>query len=137
MKRITLLKTLLMAVGLLGSSSAWADDAYETVYTRATVNDWVEGDKADWGGNSNLAIDANGFGFPTNQTASATKSFTITANAKVKYEVDWYFGSSTARDNNYSYIQFGDKIRLCWGYSYMRAIMQVIIILLQQKMLHL
>jgi len=99
--------------------SAWAQDTYETVYTRAAVSDWKETDKADWGGNSNLTIDATyGLYFNTTKPGSAysaTKSFEIEENAKVKYEVNWYTGNSTGRDSNYEYIKFGDKV--CIGYN--------------------
>ncbi len=49
---------------------------------------------------------------------SAVKTFTIEDNSKVKYEVDWYTGNSTGRENNYEYIQFGDKIRISYNSSY-------------------
>ena len=121
MKKTKLFKSLLVAAGLCVGASAWAEDTYETVYTRAAVTDWSDDDKTDWGNSSLIIDDTNGLYFnPTNPGAaySATKTFTIAENAKVKYEVNWYVGSSTGRDSNYEYIQFGDKVRISWNSNY-------------------
>ena len=40
------------------------------------------------------------------------KTFSISSNAKVKYEGVWSVNRVTGRDANYCYIQFGDKIRI-------------------------
>lgn len=40
------------------------------------------------------------------------KTFVIADNAKIKYEGIWNVNRVTGRDNNFSYIQFGDKIRV-------------------------
>lgn len=113
------LKVLLAALCLLVGSNAWADDVYTTVYTRANVSAWTNDDLADWGGNTNLTLDAtHGLYFNTTKPGSAysaTKSFTIADNAKVKYEVNWYTGNSTGRDSNFEYVKFGDKV--CIGYN--------------------
>lgn len=117
-----LTKTLLVAAGLLGGMNAWAEDTYEIVYTRATVSSWGTTDIADWGGNSNLTVDAaHGLFFNPTKPGSAylaTKSFSIEENAKVKYEVSWYVGLSTGRSSNYEYIQFGDRVRISWNSNY-------------------
>ncbi len=113
-----LTKTLLVAVGLGMGASAWADD-YASVYSRATVSDWTsEGDGNDataWG-TSVSATD--GLGVNGNTTFTATNTFTVHANAKIKYELDWYFGSSVGNNANFTWIQFGDKVRLSWGNYY-------------------
>ena len=117
MKKITFsFKSLLVAAGLLiGSANAWADDVYDVVYTRAAVEDWQEADGTAWG----TSVDAsNGLGVQGNTTFTATQSFSITENSKVKYDLDWVMGSSVANDANFTWIQFGEKIRLSWGNAY-------------------
>ena len=103
MKRKLLLKSLLVAVGLLVGGNAWAEDTYENVYAKAAT-DWADADKSDWG-NTTLNVDAtNGLYFnPRKPSAaySASKTFTIEENAKIKYEAVWYVGSSTGRESNY------------------------------------
>ena len=93
---------------------------YTDVYTKS-VADWTDADKADWG-NETLNVDAtNGLYFnPTKPGAaySAKKTFNISENAKVKYDLTWYVGSSTGRDSNFEYIQLGDKIRISWNSNY-------------------
>ena len=110
---------MLVALMVMVGGSAWADDTYTEVYKRASVSDWTNDDITDWGGDANLTINAtNGLFFNTTKPGaaySATKSFTITENAKVKYEVNWYTGNSTGRTSNFEYIQFGDKVRI--GYT--------------------
>ena len=110
---------MLVALMVMVGGSAWADDTYTEVYKRASVSDWTNEDITDWGGDANLTINAtNGLFFNTTKPGaaySATKSFTITENAKVKYEVNWYTGNSTGRTSNFEYIQFGDKVRI--GYT--------------------
>ena len=80
-------------------ASAWADDTYETVYTRAAVADWTEADKADWNASSAVEVNATyGLGANANQTATyVSKSFNIADNSKVKYEVEWTFATATGR----------------------------------------
>lgn len=129
--RKNLLKMSLIAIGMVvGTMGAWADDTYTEVYSRTSTagasNAWSDNDIADWGGNSNLTSsykDKEGvvhglFGFDVNQTCSAEKEFTVAANSKIKYEVSWYMGSSTANNANFSYIQFGDNLRFSWGNYY-------------------
>ena len=119
MKKTKLFKSLLVAAGLCVGASAWAEDVYETVYTRATVGAWTTDDIADWGNSSDATINAtHGLYFELtnpNHAYSATKTFAIEENAKIKYEVSWYTGNSTGRDSNYEYIKFGDKV--CIGYN--------------------
>ena len=120
--RTNLFKSLLvavMAVGALGGVNA--QDTYEEVYSRTT---WNETDVTDWSGNASLSINAdNGLGaeFTLNSsayTAYAEKTFSINDNSKIKYEVSWVVGSGTGNNSNFTYIQFGDNIRLSWGYNY-------------------
>ena len=66
-----------------------------------------------------MNVDATkGLGFDINTTNSAEKTFTIADNSKIKYEISWTMGSQTNNNANYSYIQFGDNIRLSWGKDY-------------------
>lgn len=117
--RTNLFKSLLVAVMAVG---AWggvnAEDAYTEIYSRSTTN-WSKTDITDWGGNTNLNVDATkGLGFDINTTNSAEKTFSIADNSKIKYEISWTMGSQTNNNANYSYIQFGDNIRLSWGKDY-------------------
>ena len=111
---------ILVAVGLLMGTSAWAEDTYETVYTRAAVTDWTDDDKTDWNASSAVEVNAtNGLGANANQTATyVSKSFSIADNSKVKYEVDWTFATATGRTGNYNWIQFGSFLRLGVNSSY-------------------
>ena len=117
--KTNLFKSLLvatMAVGAWGGVNA--EDAYTEIYSRSTTN-WSKTDITDWGGNTNLNVDATkGLGFDINTTNSAEKTFTIADNSKIKYEISWTMGSQTNNNANYSYIQFGDNIRLSWGKDY-------------------
>ena len=121
-KLLNSMRVLLVAALLGGASSAWADDVYEPVYTRAAVSAWTEDDLTEWGGDTNLTIDENyGLYFNTTKPSaaySATKSFSIAKNAKVKYEVTWYTGNSTGRTSNYEYIKFGDKVIIGYNSNY-------------------
>lgn len=114
--KTNLFKSLLvaaMAIGAMGGVKA--QDTYEEVYSRSTTN-WSSSDINEWGGNTNLKVDATkGLGFDINTTNSAEKTFTIADNSKIKYEISWTMGYSTANNGNFSYIQFGDNIRLSWG----------------------
>lgn len=120
--RTNLFKSLLVATMAIG---AWggvnAQDTYEEVYSRTT---WNETDVTDWSGNASLSINAdNGLGaeFTLNSsayTAYAEKTFSINDNSKIKYEVSWVVGSGTGNNSNFTYIQFGDNIRLSWGKDY-------------------
>lgn len=116
---------LLTALLLLSTGNAWADDVYTPIYTRAAANAWTSVDITDWGGAQNLTnSETNGLGFDVNlygtwQGISASKSFFVTTNAKVKYELDWYFGSSLSNAGNYAFVRFGNFI-IRWynsGYS--------------------
>lgn len=120
--RTNLFKSLLVAVMAIGAmGGVKAQDTYEEVYSRTT---WSETDVTDWSGNASLSINAdNGLGaeFTLNSsayTAYAEKTFSINDNSKIKYEVSWVVGSGTGTNSNFTYIQFGDNIRLSWGYDY-------------------
>ena len=104
----------------MGANGAWADDDYSSVYTRAAVGNWTDDDKTDWSATSAVEVNATyGLGADANQTATyVTKSFTIGSGSKVKYEVDWSFGSATGRTNNWNWIQFGDFLRIAINSSY-------------------
>lgn len=117
--RTNLFKSLLvatMAVGAMGGVNA--QDTYEEVYSRTT---WSETDVTDWGGNASLSINAEkglGAEFTLNSSAYAEKTFSINDNSKIKYEVSWVVGYGTGNNSNFTYIQFGDNIRLSWGKDY-------------------
>lgn len=117
--RTNLFKSLLvaaMAIGAMGGVNA--QDTYEEVYSRTT---WSETDVTDWGGNASLSINAEkglGAEFTLNSSAYAEKTFSINDNSKIKYEVSWVVGYGTGNNSNFTYIQFGDNIRLSWGKDY-------------------
>lgn len=120
--RTNLFKSLLVAVMAIGAMGGVnAQDTYEEVYSRTT---WSETDVTDWGGNASLSINAdNGLGAEFTLTSSAytafaEKTFSINDNSKIKYEVSWVVGSGTGNNSNFTYIQFGDNIRLSWGKDY-------------------
>jgi len=117
MKKITL-KTLLVVATLLMSGSVWADDDYETVYTRAAVANWTSDDATDWNNAALTHDESHGLYFngkTDNGSFSATKSFTIDENSKIKYELTWVVGGATSGTANYLYVKLGDK--LCFGYN--------------------
>lgn len=115
------LKTLLIAIMVLAGANAYAQDVYTSVYSR-TLSDWTTADVTAWGGNANLTVDPTyGLGFNPTQPSTAytaTQSFAIDNNSKIKYVVTWRTGNSTGRTNNYEYIQFGDKVRISYNSSY-------------------
>lgn len=90
------------------------EDLSENVYSRATVSEWTDADKADWNASSAVEVNAtNGLGANANLTATYVfKSFTIGKDYKVTYEVDWTFATATGREGNWNYIQFGDFLRI-------------------------
>jgi hypothetical protein len=116
------LKTMLAAALLMaGNGTMSAQDTYTSVYNR-TASTWTADDVAAWGGNANLAVnDTYGLGFSTvkpGSAYSATQTFAVSENSKIKYEVTWRTGNSTGRTSNFEYIQFGDKVRLSYNSSY-------------------
>lgn len=132
-KAVSALSALAITVSAFAGMAVTANAAeYTPIYERTVnfgdPNIWT--DSSDWtltGSGWNIdtptladdSADHHGLYINTNQTVSARKNFEVTAaNALVKYEVDWYFGSSTARNNNYTYIQFGSDVRLSWGNYY-------------------
>lgn len=102
----------------MGGSNAWAEDEYTSVYSR-TLAQWTDADLTDWHASNGVAINAtNGIGIKANQTATyLNKSFSIESQSKIKYEVEWAFGTATGRTNNYNYIDFG-SIRIAVNSSY-------------------
>ena len=102
-------------------ASAWVDDAYETVYTRATIANWTSDDVTDWGNATLTHDEAHGLYFngkTDNGSFSATKSFTIDENSKIKYELSWVVGGATSGTSNYLYVQLGDKLRFGYNSNY-------------------
>lgn len=90
------------------------EDLSEQVYSRATVGEWKDSDKADCNASSAVTVDAvNGLGASGNLSATyLSKSFAIGKNYKVTYEAEWTFASATGRDANWNWIQFGDFLRI-------------------------
>jgi len=113
-KKLALLSLL---AGMCGS--AWAEDTYEIVYSRALA-EWTDADKTEW--NASSAVEVNttyGLGANANSTATyVSQSFDVSDNAKIKYEVDWTYATATGRTNNWNWIQFGDKVRIAVNSSY-------------------
>ena len=102
--------------------TANAEDTYTTVYDKQLTGDnaWSETDKTEWNNSSLIVDESHGLYFnPTKPGApySASKTFDITDNAKVKYDIQWYVGNSTGRNVNYEYLQIGD-IRLSYNSTY-------------------
>ena len=118
----SLLKTMLVAIGMAaGTMGAGAQENYTQIYQRSTSDGtvWSEADITDWGGSEYLNISSDyGLGGDVNMTYTSVKTFETTENAKVKYDVVWHMGSSTGRDNNFAWIQFGDAFRLSWSNGY-------------------
>ena len=115
----TTLRTLLLTAGLTVGAGAWADDEYTTVYQRTS---WTADDVTAWGSATNLAISSTTatsgyFGFESpSSTSSATYGLTITSNAKVKYEAEWYIQSTYGGSGNvaYSTLQLGSLVMKVW-----------------------
>lgn len=121
MKKNYLRNLLVAGVLAMGTTGVYADDTYDEVYVR-DASTWTATDAAAWSTSANIAVsDSYGLGFnPVNPTGSyeASQTFAVSENAKVKYVVMWRTGSSTARANNFEYIQFGDKVRLSYNSTY-------------------
>lgn len=105
---------LVIAMLCVGTNVAWAEDVYTSVYSRAAVGNWTNSDVSDWNGISGVAVnETNGLGISAASTSTyISKSFSIDKDYKVKYEVDWYYSTSTGRTNNWNWIQFGDFLRI-------------------------
>ena len=115
-QKLVTFKSLLVAALLgVGVNGAWAD--YTTIYQRnSTVddtNEWSAIDVTDWGSVTNLAYtSAAGFGFNSTADGEATYTLSPTANAKVKYVVEWTFASTSSGDTQkpYSYLRLGSLV---------------------------
>lgn len=100
----------------------------DVIYEKGTDKaEWAETDLTDWTQTGTdtaaLAFDAENGRVLYNPVKpageySAEKTFDVTPGAVVSYDVDWYFGKAVARDGNYEYLQFGDKLRLGWTNGY-------------------
>ena len=105
----------------------------ETIYEKGTNSDtaWLAADTAAWtqSGTAQLQYSASGADYgdiyytETNPSSSysATKNFDIKSGATVTYNLIWRYGgvinkNATNMDSNtnYTYLQFGDNIRLAW-----------------------
>ena len=129
MKRITFLKSLLLAAMLSVGASAWADDEYSAVYTKTLTGEtaWASSDLEDWGvsGNDLFSVDADKGLKLTVNGQSVNASYTISsiaATSKIKYVIQWYVGSvvanNTSNTTNNTYLMFGDKLRLSYDRGY-------------------
>ncbi len=105
----------------------------ETIYEKGTGSDtaWLSTDPDAWtqSGTAQLQYSADGADYgdiyytetnPTN-SYSATKTFDIKSGATVTYNLVWRYGGVISKnttnmggDTNYTYLQFGDNIRLAW-----------------------
>ena len=121
MKKLYLNLMLLVCMMSMGIN-AWGQDEYTSVYSRASVSEWTEADITDWGGNSNLVVNQTyGLGFNTTKPSAAytaTKTFSIEENSKIKYEIVWRTGNSTGRSSNFEFIQIGGNIRISYTSDY-------------------
>lgn len=90
-----------------------------SIYERGTTTAWSDADVAEWTG-ATLTVDPTyGLGIDGNGTYTATKTLDgVVANSKMTYTGTWHVGSSTGRDANFAWIQFGDGLRLSWGNYY-------------------
>ena len=90
-----------------------------SIYERGTTTAWSDADVAEWAG-ATLTVDPTyGLGIDGNGTYTATKTLDgVVANSKMTYAGTWHVGSSTGRDANFAWIQFGDGLRLSWGNYY-------------------
>lgn len=109
----------LLLLCLAGTLGAWAEDTYESVYSKVLA-DWSDDDKTDWNASGAVEVNTtNGIGANNNQTATyLSKSFSVADGSKIKYEVDWTFATATGRANNWNWIQFGSFLRLAVNSSY-------------------
>ena len=106
--RKNLLKTLLVAVGLVMGVNAWAEDV-TTIYERGTTTNWTDTDISDWSGSSAIVTVNNGLAFSAGNTEyEYKKDVTTTENSLLKLTATWNTGSSTGRSGGYNYITFGD-----------------------------
>ena len=86
-----------------------------SIYERGTTTAWSDADLAEWTG-ATLTLDPNnGIGIDGNQTYTATKTLDkVVPYSKVTFKGTWHVGSSTSRDGNFAWLQFGDGLRLNW-----------------------
>lgn len=111
----------------IASTTAYGNTT--AIYEKGTATiPWSNADLTDWtqAGTdiASLALDSENGRIWYNATQptggySATKTFSnIADDALVTYDVDWHFGSAVARDGNFEYVQFGDKLRIGWTNGY-------------------
>ncbi|MGN0150501.1 MAG: Ig-like domain-containing protein [Clostridia bacterium] len=109
-----------MSTTVTGNAEALYERGMDTAWSDADLTDWVQTGTDT----AALTLDSeNGRVWynATQPTAeySASKTFSnIADDALVTYDVDWYFGSAVARDGNFEYVQFGDKLRIGWTNGY-------------------
>jgi len=94
-----------------------------TIYERGSVTSWSEQDVTDWSwtGNESAIASINadhGFYADNNQTGFGTKMFSVSQDAIVTYEVDFYTASSTGREGNYAYVKFGSNVSVGYNSTY-------------------
>ena len=111
----------------IASTTAYGNTT--AIYEKGTATiPWSNADLTDWTQTgtdiASLALDSENGRIWYNATQptggySATKTFSnIADDALVTYDVDWHFGSAVARDGNFEYVQFGDKLRIGWTNGY-------------------
>lgn len=91
----------------------------DTAWSASDIEGWVQTNSSV----AALSLDeANGriYYNPTKPSGTyyATKTFDLTDNSTVTYNVDWYFGSSTSRASNREFLKLGSNLTLAWTYGY-------------------
>lgn len=111
MKKTTILKSLIVAAGMLVGTSAWAQT---TLYERGTTNAWSASDIGEgaWSaanyGTAEITADGLKYTSPENGSGSTTLSLTTKENSKLVWSFTWNTGESTGRAGNKNYLKFGD-----------------------------
>ena len=128
MKRnFTFLKTLLVAVGLLGGVNAWATTTVlygravtadlENGYTAWSSADIYDGENGDWTGSTTFASITGGLNIQNNSNSNASQVITnssITApqaNSTLTYDIVWDNGFSLNHNDHYTYLSVGSGIQ--------------------------
>lgn len=122
-KIVSAVSALAISVSAFAGMAVVANAATNTLYTAGTAETpWTADLMAEWG-NSDLILDKTNDRIkfePTkpSKAYNATKTFTVSENSIVTYDIDWYTGNSTGRTSNYEYLQLGSSLRIGYNSSY-------------------
>ena len=128
MKKITFLKSLLVAACVMVGSSAWADSTTTLWEKGTTGNDWTDSDAAKYHAETapngwtttstytgaptvNVSIVDNALNVKSNirnHAFTASKAIATTTNSTLTIDAVWNSGNNTGGAGDYSYIKFGD-----------------------------